>query len=631
MPPRNAIAWETLQLVWRAFCVYAERRLEAAHAGDDPEGCLAREGTEAFHVATTAVGAVCDAKADEYQHVVKLLKGPNVFSHHCATGSCGYKPGSCVAPAAGAFNDFLNKMDGIRKDPALLDALTKHAERKRYELAAYVACWEPTSMYGQVLDVAGEYIYSAETGSRIKVFDMSDEPSYNVLASRSMDARDIMSPDAHTKRLATALMSRSYPEETLMWSPHSQKKKKKSEAEAEEAEEDSSSEESDESDSGTGAATKKRKRPDLQKFWPTEESRGRIENVCNLLSASKAAWDTTTASPFLIHQESGHFVFNTGAVHHRPKETEFNALPMYLSRRFTSFTYDPVRRYSTAGGFAALCAAIKAAHDGHTVDRLFLDGETVGGWGARLPDPAAVGAFNVYTGPLALEKQLEYAMPLIEPTPTGPVFRATALETRACAHPVLEFASLLLKPQVLLSVVPEHGTIIVDHRRVPETNITGTVTERDYTYAIDSSPRTSALFRDTMRTIGAGLHKALRYTFDAFVKAPKAVPEVSKLGVEYAVSPAWRSTSTFDGAALAHWIDAQGVCSDAPIADSQGVADKIVLSNKQACAFVAGRLARFLWRHACEEVELDKEAVLALVQVMRCALQTCFPPLPCVL
>ena len=185
--------------------------------------------------------------------------------------------------------------------------------------------------------------------------------------------------------------------------------------------------------------------------------------------------------------------------------------------------------------------------------------------------------------------------------------RATALETRACAHPVLEFASLMLNPSVLLSVVPEHGLITVDHRKVTETSRAGTPKTRDYGYGIDSTPRTSELFRETMRTIGAGMHKALRYTLDAFKAAPGEVPDVSTLGVAYAVSEAWKATSTFDGAALAHWTDATGKRYEVPIADTGDA-----LSNKHACAFVVGRLARFLWRHAGDAAELDQEAVLAL-------------------
>jgi hypothetical protein len=172
-------------------------------------------------------------------------------------------------------------------------------------------------------------------------------------------------------------------------------------------------------------------------------SRDRIKEACEALSYSTAAWN-----PAMI-KERGQFLFNSKAGYHRPTKDEFSSLPLYLSRRYTSFIYDPVRRYTTAGGFAALCAAIEAAHQGRAVDRLYLqDGDTIGGWGARLPDPLAGGDYNTFTGALALEKQVEYNIPLVKAEPTGPVYRATELETRASAHPVLQFASLLLKPQV---------------------------------------------------------------------------------------------------------------------------------------------------------------------------------------
>jgi hypothetical protein len=93
----------------------------------------------------------------------------------------------------------------------------------------------------------------------------------------------------------------------------------------------------------------------------------------------------------------------------------------------------------------------------------------VGGWGARHPEQHAGGAYNTFAGPIALEKQVEYGLPLVKATVAGPAFCATWLETRACAQPVLEFASLLLKPQILISLVPEHGSIHVDHSAFPET------------------------------------------------------------------------------------------------------------------------------------------------------------------
>ena len=334
---------------------------------------------------------------------------------------------------------------------------------------------------------------------------------------------------------------------------------------------------------------------------------GATTEGCFAREGSEAYFVATSAVGAVCLKEPGQFTFNSSAVYHRPNKDAFNSLPLYLSRRYPAFVYDPVRRYAHAGGFAALCAAIDAAHNGRTVDRVFFQGgvsadgfQAVGGWGPRLPDPLAGGDYNAFTAPLALEKQVEYRMPLIKPEPTGPVFCATELETRACAQPVLEFASLLLKPQVLLSVVPEPGgTIIVDHqcvsesgkRQSPPVGKAPTYTEvRDYRYALDSSPKTSALLRDTLRTIGAGLHKALRYTFVAFVKAPTDVPAVSSLGLEYAVSPAWASTSTFDGAVLAHFVDPQGVCSDNPIGDTKDAAGKAVLSDRQVA--ILGKMGK---------------------------------------
>ena len=168
-------------------------------------------------------------------------------------------------------------------------------------------------------------------------------------------------------------------------------------------------------------------------------------------------------------------------------------------------------------------------------------------------------------------------------------------------------------------MVPEHGSLHLDHRHVLETGKrllpaadagAAYTVERNYSYAIDSSPKTSALLRDSLRTIGTGLEKALRSTFDAYRKANSAVPELAKLAVEYATSPAWAATGTFDGAAAAHWVDPSGKTSDSPIADTTKDNQR-VLSDKQAVAFVVGRLARFLWRHA--GAELDSAAVLALV------------------
>ena len=107
-----------------------------------------------------------DAKQEEYDFVVNLLRGANVFGHFCESRTCG-GAGSCHADDSGAFNGYLSAMQAAREDPALLDALSKHAERKKYEVASYIACWDPNSQYGQVMDVAGEYVLSSATGCRI--------------------------------------------------------------------------------------------------------------------------------------------------------------------------------------------------------------------------------------------------------------------------------------------------------------------------------------------------------------------------------------------------------------------------------------------------------------------------------
>ena len=168
---------ETLQLVWRAFEVFAERRQEhGPAAGAEHDRCLANDTSEAFRVAALCVGAVCDAKPAEYDAVVNLLKHKNVFGMQCASGSCPTPPGSSSAyhdalRTGVGFEPFLTKMKSIRDDPMMAAALPKHAERKRYELSAYIAAREPASRYGVVLDLAGEHVYSAETGARTKVRD----------------------------------------------------------------------------------------------------------------------------------------------------------------------------------------------------------------------------------------------------------------------------------------------------------------------------------------------------------------------------------------------------------------------------------------------------------------------------
>ena len=229
-----------------------------------------------------------------------------------------------------------------------------------------------------------------------KVFDMSAEPSYNVFASRSLDARDIYGPDLHSKRLATALMSRAYPTEKLMWAIEFVSKKRK--------------QPEDEADATEGAGDASEDIPPVMAPY-APPALDLVKKVCEALCNSEAAWSTDPPD-----QKIGNFKFVPSAELERPGDKTFYGLPMYLTRRFASFTYDPVNRYGTAGGFEALCAAIKAAHDGRAVDRLFLsaDGKTVGGWGDIFPNPAAGGVYNFYTGALALEKQLEYALPLIQ-------------------------------------------------------------------------------------------------------------------------------------------------------------------------------------------------------------------------
>jgi hypothetical protein len=93
MAPRNGVSTEIVTLIWRAFTVFAERYRERKDVV--AEGCLATEGSEAFLVCTSAVGAFCDAKATEYDVLVGLLKNKNVFGHFCCEGRCG-REGSCV-------------------------------------------------------------------------------------------------------------------------------------------------------------------------------------------------------------------------------------------------------------------------------------------------------------------------------------------------------------------------------------------------------------------------------------------------------------------------------------------------------------------------------------------------------
>ena len=554
MAPRNGVSTETVKLIWRAFTVFAERYRE--RKGVVAEGCLAAEGSEAFLICTSAVGAFCDAMATEYGVLVCLLKNQNVFGHFCCRGLCGGN-GSCAAKEFGAFKTFLDAMQVLRSDSMQIQALSSHAERKRYELASYIAAWVPDSQSGVVMTLCDEFIVSSSTGCRIQEFNMGDEPSFNVLASRALDARDINGADAHTERLGTALMSRPYALEDLMWTSCPPEEKKEADGEGKDEDDDSES-----SEPSVSKKTKKRKRAKkILAFTPPAASHGRLEKVCEWLGNSTVAWEPK------IHSQPGNVAFNRSSDHCRAGKYELNSLPLHLSRRYASFTYDPVRRYSCAGGFAALCAAIDAAHSGRTVDRIHLspdggDSMAVGGWGARYPEQRAGGAYNTFAAPIALEKQIEYKLPLVKATIAGPAFCATWLETRACAQPVLEFASLLLKPQILISVVPEHGSIHIDHSAFPEKGRRPGEAEsyielRDYGYKLGSSPKVSALLRDTMRAVGTGLDRALRFTFEAFIKDPTTA-SVAALAAEYAVAPQWASTSTFDGAVAAHYVEPGG-------------------------------------------------------------------------
>jgi len=110
--------------------------------------------------------------------------------------------------------------------------------------------------------------------------------------------------------------------------------------------------------------------------------------------------------------------------------------------------------------------------------------------------------------------------------------------------------------------VPEQGSIHIDHSAFPETGRRPGVAEaytelRDYGYKLGSSPKVSALLRDTMRSVGTGLDKALRFTFEAFIKDPTRA-SIAPLAAEYAVAPRWASTSTFDGAVAAHYVEPGG-------------------------------------------------------------------------
>ena len=184
---------------------------------------------------------------------------------------------------------------------------------------------------------------------------------------------------------------------------------------------------------------------------------------------------------------------------------------------------------------------------------------------------------------------------------------ATRLETAACAQPLLQFASTMLKPQVLLSFVPVSGTITLNHREYTDVGRKqlaegDATTTRDFGYSIDGSPETAALFRESLRILGAGLERALQFTFNAFCddkKRPNAL-DAAKMAVAYATAERWRDTPTAEGAITAHWIAANGSEPD----------DLPDTSNARGHAFVVGRLASFLWRHVGVD---DPAALLELV------------------
>ena len=60
-----------------------------------------------------------------------------------------------------------------------------------------------------------------------------------------------------------------------------------------------------------------------------------------------------------------------------------------------------------------------------------------------------------------------------------------------------------------------------------------------------------------MRSVGTGLDRALRFTFEAFIKDPTKA-SIADLAAQYAVAPQWASTSTFDGAVAAHYVEPDG-------------------------------------------------------------------------
>jgi hypothetical protein len=137
-----------VQLILRAVTVFGDR-FKGRPPG--PDGCLDDASSEAYHVATSCIGAICDAREDEFGAIVGFLESGNALGHFCLAGSCS-RPGpsgSCLE-AGGAFREFVDAIQAQRAEPALLAALTKHAQRQKYELGTYIAIWEPHTECGHV-------------------------------------------------------------------------------------------------------------------------------------------------------------------------------------------------------------------------------------------------------------------------------------------------------------------------------------------------------------------------------------------------------------------------------------------------------------------------------------------------
>ena len=460
---RSELSNGETELLFLAGHAFAARHAERACFPDDM--CLCMVDGEASLAARAAIGSLAHLREADFFAAANAMLGCNLFGHYCFEGTC--ENPACVKPPLplnkgnlGGKNPlalYVQELFNTRSNATTADlaAVDAYADAHKNILVRYVALTTPGGLHDLVTRQGSKYVLASDTDGgprRFADFCMDDRPTYSAIHSRAKSMRDIEATNA-TKIMYDSMANRQYRADAVVITP-------------EEAVEKSGSEDED------GGDSPQRKRPKREKQSKLCSLRtvGTAE-VCQKMGESSHLWtnDKPKANSIALQKSAA----QTTLLLPRAQQ-----LPDYYFRCVRDMSYQPDERASPCGGVGALAVAIRSAHRGVPPGGLLIvpSGRVVGL--EQLPplvDYLREGArYNTYAGPIALEKQLERAIPYVRVEQSAAVITATPLETRANAAPLIDFFGNVIQPSVLISFTspgnfvthPQPGQVLATVREI---------------------------------------------------------------------------------------------------------------------------------------------------------------------